>query len=252
MNSQINPERLKGVHVKVFLRSLLIQSSLNFWRMQNLGFAFSMIPIVRKLGQDRQQISNMLLRYLQFFNTHPYMSTPIIGSVLKIEEDLCKSGNCPEADRLKNVLMGPYAGIGDTFFWGSLKPFSSIAGVALAIKGLIIAPLFLLLIYNPVHMWVRLKGFLEGYNMGESGVESIRMMDLPRMARITQWTSVIFLGILSCIISDTYPFTITSHLEIPPGFPALFLVLLCFYLIKNGLSQLYILYGMVVLFFVMS
>ena len=101
----IGSKRFNRVMGRVFLRSLLIQSSLNFWRMQNLGFAFSSIPLVRKLGKNRRQISNMLTRYLQFFSPHPYMSGPVLGSVLRLEEDFFEDGNCPEADKLKKVLI---------------------------------------------------------------------------------------------------------------------------------------------------
>ena len=252
VDDPIVPKRLNKVLVRVFLRSLFIQSSLSFWRMQNLGLAFSSIPLVRKLGQNRRQISNMLTRHLQFFNTHPYMSGPIIGSVLRLEEDLCEDGNCPEADKLKETLMGPYAAIGDPFFWGSLKPFSAIVGVVLAIKGLLVAPLIFLLIYNPIHIWVRLKGFITGYSKGKGGFDFIKMMDLPRMSRRIRWISVIFLGVLTYVISITCSCSCICHFEIWAKVFMLIIVLLCFFIIKKGISPLNILYGATTLFFVIS
>lgn len=248
----IGSKRFNRVMVRVFLRSLLIQSSLNFWRMQNLGFAFASIPLVRKLGKNRRQISNMLTRYLQFFSTHPYMSGPVLGSVLRLEEDFFEDGNCPEADKLKKVFMGPYAAVGDSFFWGSLKPFSAVVGVALAIKGLLVAPLIFLLIYNPIHIWVRLKGFVEGYSKGREGVDFIRMTDLPRMSRRIRWLSAIFLGVLAYVISTAYSYPCEWYFEISAKIFMLIVVLLCFFVIKKGISPLNILYGMTILFFVIS
>ena len=250
-NKPTGPRRFNKILVNVFSRSLLIHSSLNFWRMQNLGFAYSLIPLVRKLGQNRHQVTNMLIRHLQFFNTHPYMSGPLIGSVLRLEEDLYEDGDCADADKLKKILMGPYAAMGDSFFWGSLKPFSAIVGVALAIKGFLVAPLILLLIYNPIHIWVRLKGFIDGYSQGKDGVNSIRMMNLPRMSRRIRWVSVILLGVLAYIISADYSYPCVYH-EILTKLSILIIILFCFSVIKKGISPLYILYGMTILFFVIS
>ncbi len=252
IDEKIRPKKLNSVMVRVFLRSLLIQCSLNFWRMHNLGFVFSAIPLVKKLGKDRHQVSNMLTRYLQFFNTNPYMSGPVIGSVLRLEEDFFEDGNCPEADKLKNALMGPYAAVGDSFFWGSLKPFSAVVGVALAIKGFLLAPLIFLLIYNPFHIWVRLKGFVEGYRKGREGVDFIRMTDLPRMYRKIRWLSVISLGILTYLASTTHSYSSVFYFEVMERVLILIVVGLVFFMIKKGISPLNILYGVTILSFVIS
>lgn len=245
-------KKLNKVMMRVFLRSLFIQCSLNFWRMQNLGFVFSVIPLIKKLGKDKHQVSNMLTRYLQFFNTHPYMSGPVIGSVLRLEEDFFEDGNCPEADKLKNALMGPYAAVGDSFFWGSLKPFSAVVGVALAIKGFLLAPLIFLLIYNPFHIWVRLKGFVEGYRRGREGVDFVRMTDLPRMYRKIRWLSVILLGILTHLASTAHSYSSVFYFEVMEKGLILIVVGLVFFMIKKGISSMNILYGATILFFMIS
>lgn len=252
IDEKMGPKKLNSVMVRVFLRSLFIQSALNFWRMQNLGFVFSTIPLVRKLGKNKQQVSNMLTRHLQFFNTHPYMSGPVIGSVSSLEEDFFEDGNCPEADKLKNALIGPYAAVGDSFFWGSLKPFSAIVGVALAIKGFLLAPLIFLLIYNPFHIWIRLKGFVEGYSKGREGVDFIRMADLPRMYRKIRWLSVISLGILTYLASAALSYSSVFYFEVMGKVLILIVIGLVFFMIKKGISPLNILYGMTVLFFLVS
>jgi PTS system mannose-specific IID component len=252
IDEKMGPKKLNSVMVRVFLRSLFIQCSLNFWRMQNLGFVFSTIPLVRKLGKNKQQVSNMLTRHLQFFNTHPYMSGSVIGSVLSLEEDFFEDGNCPEADKLKNALIGPYAAVGDSFFWGSLKPFSAIVGVALAIKGFLLAPLIFLLIYNPFHIWIRLKGFVEGYSKGREGVDFIRKTDLPRMYRKIRWLSVISLGILTYLASTALSYSSVFYFEVMEKVLILIVIGLVFFMIKKGISPLNILYGMTILFFLVS
>ena len=106
----------------IFFRSPTIQVSFNFWRMQNLGFAFAMLPLIRHRKGDQIRVAAFLSSHLQMFNTHPYPASPVIGAVVRIEEE----GRTPEAVDLKKALMGPYAAIGDSFFWGALRSFSAV------------------------------------------------------------------------------------------------------------------------------
>ena len=160
---------LKGHYMKrvdlfsIFIRSLSIQASFNFWRMQNLGFAFTVLPLIRREKGDRKRFSESLVRHLQMFNTHPYLSAPVIGSVVTIEE----GGGATEADHVKIALMGPYAGIGDAFFWGALRSFASVGASILALSEVLLTPLAYLVLYNPAHLWVRAKGYWEGYRDGQ-------------------------------------------------------------------------------------
>ncbi len=239
--------RLAGV----FLRSLFIHSTWNFWRMQNLGFAFAMIPTIRFLGGDRDRRSVMLTRHLQLFNTNPCMSGPIIGSAMRLEEDLHGDGNCPEADQLKTTLMAPYAAMGDSFFWGSLKPLAAAAGVLMAAAGFLFAGLVLLLLYNPLHLWVRLKGFLEGYRKGKDGIDFIRALNLPQMSRRFRWATVVLLGLLAVAVSGAGVFPVTGHAAVQRTL-AVAVILLCFGMLKRGVSALGILYGVSLLLFLVT
>lgn len=220
--------------------------------MQNLGFVFAMIPSIRFLGGDRNVKSRMLTRHLQSFNTHPYMSGPIIGSVMKLEEDLYRDGNCAEADHLKTTLMAPYAAMGDSLFWGSLKPFAAIVAVLFALKGSLVSGLILFLIYNPLHLWVRLKGFLEGYRKGRDGVDFIRDLNLPRLSGQIRWMSVIALGLLAWVVSGLSFFPVLDHPEIVKKGALLAVVLICFWFVRRGVSVLSILYGVSALILILG
>jgi PTS system mannose-specific IID component len=168
----------RSVLCAIFIRSLSIQASFNFWRMQNLGFLFALLPLLRQQREDPQRLATSLSRHLQMFNTHPYLAAPIIGSVVKIESE----GGGEEAASLKEALMGPYAGIGDTFFWGALRSFVSVGTTILALLGLWMAPLAYLIVYNPPHFWVRGMGYWEGVRRGKNGIGFIRQLDLPVIA----------------------------------------------------------------------
>jgi PTS system mannose-specific IID component len=257
----IIPEATKKVKkstlIKIFLRSFFIHTTLNFRRMQNLGFVMAIIPLIRDLNLPKKDVEGLLTRHLQMFNTHPYFSAPVIGSVLRLEEEHMRTidslPSSSDAVVVKQSLMGPYAAIGDTFFWGALRPLCAIISFVLAYSGLIIAPVVFLLLYTPAHIWVRLKGFFEGYRRGKQGIEFIRVMDLPRIAVRIRWLSLAILaGSAIWLTGTTRSMTLISSSEIVIKLIAMTAILLCLLLIKKGVSQIYILYGTFLLFLIIS
>src|SRR5437762_2137011 len=71
---------------ETFLRSFFLQTLWNFERMQNVGFAFSMEPLLRRLGYSKSVYHRVLRRQLMFFNTHPYFSSIVMGVVYAKEK----------------------------------------------------------------------------------------------------------------------------------------------------------------------
>jgi PTS system mannose-specific IID component len=233
----------------VFLRSLTIQVSFNFRRMQNLGFAFAMFPLIAEQRKDRREIEVFLARHLQMFNTHPYLVSSVIGSVTRIEEEACT----PEsAEDLKKTLMGPYAAIGDSFFWGALRSFSAVGAVILALAGILLAPLAFLLLYTPTQLWVRVKGFLEGYRYGRNGIDFIRVLDLPKESVKLRYLLLILISSLAAVAVDTASRSWNFPPEMPGGAVGSVLLLLVFAGVRLGISSVKILYGTSLLCMVLS
>jgi mannose PTS system EIID component len=221
--------------------------------MQNLGFAMAVIPIIREWNLSPEDTEIILTRHLQMFNTHPYFSASVIGAVVCLEEEQRCGGNMSsDAVVVKQSLMGPYAAIGDTFFWGALRPCAAILAIILGWMGIIVAPLVFLLIYTPAHFLVRIKGFIESYRQGKQGIEFIRIMDLPRFAVWIRWISLIMLSIFAVLFTAKEKLT---SIYLPGAFiniGSLAIILCCFLLIKRRISQFYILYGAFVIFILIS
>ncbi|MBN2516350.1 MAG: PTS system mannose/fructose/sorbose family transporter subunit IID [Deltaproteobacteria bacterium] len=252
-NDHIDEKRI-GVYclIKIFIRSLSIQSSWNFSKMQNIAFAFSLIPFIRKSMRTKERTAAILQRHLELFSTHPYMSGPIIGSVVKLEEESIEKKDSQEAVHLKKALMAPYAAMGDPLFWGALRPASAIVGVMMAIEGLLVAPLIFLLLFNPLHLWVRLGGFVEGYRGGKGAVNLLKSLNPPETARKIRWVSTVLLGILAGAILAIPPVPGVLYAGILGKFLIFILILLCYWLVKRGISPLVILYSMSILFLIMA
>lgn len=246
----------KSVLIKAFLRSFFIQTTLNFRRMQNMGFAMAIIPAIREWNLSEKDKEELLTRHLQMFNTHPYFSSAVIGTVIRMEEDRIKNiedNQLPDASSVKKALAGPYAAIGDSFFWGALRPFAAIVACVLAYAGYVFAPLAFLLLYTPPHLWIRLKGFLEGYRRGKLGIEFIRRLDLPRIVGKIRWASLFAVTVLAAVLLVNGEFLSLINF---PGIliktAAIAVILICMLLIQKRISQFYILYGAALFFLLIS
>lgn len=220
--------------------------------MQNLGFAYAMIPLFRERKLPENDLEALLIRHLQMFNTHPYLSAPLIGSVVRMEEERQSGTDGSAVVAVKESLTGPYAAIGDTFFWGALRPCAGIISIFLAWMGWILAPLAFVLIYTPAHIWIRAKGFVEGYRRGKQGIEFVRRMELPRIASRIRWLSLVVLsGYGVWFLKDMHSAIVpTSLIVLAPA--VLAVILLCRYMLKKGISQMYILCGTIILFLIIS
>lgn len=166
--------------------------------MQNVGFAFGISPVIMKVFKERGERSTALLRSLELFNTHPYMATAILGAAAKMEGEGGGSAGIEREDisEMKDMLSGPLAGLGDTFFWATLKPLFSITAVISGFLGGLIAPVIFLLLYNSFHIWIRIKGFLMGLKKGIGLVDFVHKVKLPVVTEGLRGFIVIITGVL--------------------------------------------------------
>ena len=138
----------------VMLRSQFLQGSWNYERMQNGGWAYSLIPALKKLYPNKDDASAALKRHLEFFNTHPYIAAPILGVTLALEEERANGAQIDDAaiQGVKVGMMGPLAGIGDPVFWFTVRPILGAIAASLATGGSVIAPLFFFLVWNIIRV----------------------------------------------------------------------------------------------------
>lgn len=75
---------------------------------------------------------------------------------------------------VKVALMGPLSGLGDSFFWGTLRVIATGVGTSLAIQGNILGPILFFLIFNVPALLTRYYGLFVGYNIGSSFIEKVQ------------------------------------------------------------------------------
>lgn len=169
----------KEVFKKTFWRTFPLQACFCYERMQNVGFAYQMVPALKKLYQDKEEASKALKRHLAIFNTTPCVVPFITGASIAMEEKFKKAReNGEECDEesinaVKTALMGPLAGIGDSFFWGTLRIIAAGIGASLAAQGSILGAVLFFLMYNIPQLFVRYQGLKLGYKSGVSFLENM-------------------------------------------------------------------------------
>lgn len=130
--------------------SLWGESSLNFERMQSVGWCNAMVPALKKLYTTKEELSEALKRHLQFFNTELMFGNLIFGPTIALEEERAENPEKVPAELIssfKTGTMGPVAAIGDTIHWGTIWTLGIAAGGAMAAEGKVSAIPMLLLMY---------------------------------------------------------------------------------------------------------
>ncbi|MDN6664454.1 MAG: PTS system mannose/fructose/sorbose family transporter subunit IID [Tetragenococcus koreensis] len=196
----------KELH-SVFWRSFALQGAFNFERMQNIGYAYSMVPIIRKLYKNKEDQAEALDRHLEIFNTTPQLVPLILGISTAMEEE---NANNPAFDEqsinaVKASLMGPLAGIGDSIFWGTLRVIAAGIGVSLAEQGSIFGPILFLLIFNAPNILIRIFGLKMGYQVGVNSLERIQKEGL--MDKIMAVATIIGLAVVGGMIATMLDIT---------------------------------------------
>lgn len=196
---------------QVFLNHLLLQISWSYERMQALGFAISISPILKKVYKDDPEgMKKALTRHMEFFNTCPnYGATVILGIVAALEEQKAD----PELIRgIKTGMMGPLAGIGDPVFWFTVRPILGALGASLAMAGNILGPIIFFLGWNIIRMAFTWYTQEFGYKAGSRITEDLSgnlLQDITKGASIlgmfilgslvNRWVSIKFAPVVSTV-----------------------------------------------------
>lgn len=251
----------------VFYRSNLHQGSWNFERMQSLGYAFEMVPAIRRLyPEGSQERKDAIKRHLEFFNTHPYMTAPILGINLAMEEQRANGMAIDDAaiNGMKVGLMGPLAGVGDPIFWGTLRPVIGAFCATIAAQGSVLGPILFFVLYNLIRLLVRYAGIVYGYR---KGMEVVSDMGGGMLQKLTEASSILGLFIMGALVNKW------THIDIPvvisrlsdqngqehvttvqsvldslmPGLAGLLCTFIAMWLLRRGVGPLWIIFGIFII-----
>ncbi|MCQ9120398.1 PTS mannose transporter subunit IID [Rodentibacter pneumotropicus] len=254
----------KGDILRTYFRSTFLLGSFNFERMQSMGFCVSMIPTVKRLYSKKEDQAAALKRHLEFFNTHPWVGSAIMGVTAAMEQEHANGAKDVDDAAISGVkvgLMGPLAGVGDPIFWGTLRPVLAALGAGIALTGSLLGPLLFFILINVIRALTRWYGFKYGY---EKGTEIVSDMGGGRLQKITQGASILGLFVMGSLVSKWTTINVPLELiryknqlgdevvvtlqgvlnNLLPGLLALLLTFLCMYLLRKKVNAMIIIFAL--------
>ncbi|TGZ98389.1 PTS mannose transporter subunit IID [Rodentibacter pneumotropicus] len=254
----------KGDILRTYFRSTFLLGSFNFERMQSMGFCVSMIPTIKRLYSKKEDQAAALKRHLEFFNTHPWVGSAIMGVTAAMEQEHANGAKDVDDAAISGVkvgLMGPLAGVGDPIFWGTLRPVLAALGAGIALTGSLLGPLLFFILINVIRALTRWYGFKYGY---EKGTEIVSDMGGGRLQKITQGASILGLFVMGSLVSKWTTINVPLELiryknqlgdevvvtlqgvlnNLLPGLLALLLTFLCMYLLRKKVNAMIIIFAL--------
>lgn len=184
----------KDINVMAF-RSLALQASFNYERMQAGGWLFTILPALRKIHKNKDDLKNSMHMHMEFINVHPFDVTFLSGLVLAMEKG---KENISTIRAIKVALMGPLGGIGDALFWLTLLPICAGIGASLALEGNLSGPIIFLLMFNIVHFVLRFGLAHYGYHAGTSALSLLK----TNTKKISHAASIVGMTVIGALIAS--------------------------------------------------
>ena len=193
---------------KMVWRSLNLQASFNYERMQAAGWLYGILPGLEKIHTDKEDLKLSMAHNLEFFNTHPFLVTFVMGIILSLEQ---QKADINTIRAVRVAAMGPLGGIGDAIFWFTLVPIAAGICSNMAIQGSVMGPIMFLLIFNAVQFAVRFFLMHWSYNLGTKAIELLTA-NAKEFTRAASLLGVFIVGALTSNYGGT-----TLSLVIPNG-----------------------------------
>ncbi len=170
-DQSIGAELTKKDINRVAWRSMLLQASFNYERMQASGWLYGLLPALKKIHTNKRDLARAMKGHMGFFNTHPFLVTFVIGIILAMERS---KQDVNSIQSTKIAVGAPLGGIGDAMFWLTLLPICGGIGASLALQGSILGAVVFILLFNVVHLGLRFGLAHYAYRMGVAAIPLIK------------------------------------------------------------------------------
>ena len=189
----------QGTLNKMVWRSLFLQASFNFERMQAAGWLYGILPGLEKIHTNKEDLSASMTHNLEFFNTHPFLVTFVMGLVMNLEQ---QKADIPTIRAVRVAAMGPLGGIGDALFWFTLIPITAGFTANWALQGSIMGPIMFLLIFNVAQFIVRYWLMGMSYRLGAQAID-VFTENAAEFTRAASLLGVFIVGAMTALFGGT-------------------------------------------------
>jgi PTS system mannose-specific IID component len=162
------------------------------------GFAFALLPVLRRLYQG-ERFEEALARHCEHFTSHPYLAGLALGATARLEAD----GADPELlRRFKTAIKGPLGALGDGLVWAAWLPVTALVGLIAYFAGLppLACVLLFLVPYNLGHLALRAWAFRAGLQWGHEVGRVLREAALGRVTELLNHGGAVLLGVLTGLL----------------------------------------------------
>lgn len=178
---------------KMVWRSLFLQGSFNYERMQSCGWLYGILPGLEKIHADnKDDLAASMSHNMEFFNTHPFLVTFVMGIVLSLEQNKV---DIPTIRAVRVAAMGPLGGIGDALFWFTLVPITAGITSNMAIAGNLAAPFIFLIVFNVFQFVIRFWLMNTSYKMGVGAIDMLT----ANAKEFTRAASILGVFVIGCL-----------------------------------------------------
>ena len=153
----------------MFWHSIPLYSSWSMERQAAPGCLFTMMPLLKKLYKDQpEKLKESLVRNNELYAIADQFHEFVAGVLISMEEQNAKTDGFDTSaiSNVKVALMGPLAGVGDSFFLGTLRVLAIGIGASLMAEGNPLGILMFILVWNVPCFLIKYFGTFLGYRLG--------------------------------------------------------------------------------------
>ncbi len=165
---QVEPITKKDLR-KMFWYSIPFYSCWSMERQAASGCLFTMMPLLKKLYKDQpEKLKESLVRNNELYAIADQFHEFVAGILISMEEQNAKTDDFDTSaiSNVKVALMGPLAGVGDSFFLGTLRVIAIGIGASLMAQGNPLGMLMFALVWNVPCFLIKYFGTFWGYRLG--------------------------------------------------------------------------------------
>ena len=229
---------------KMAWRSLLLQASFNYERMQAGGWLYGLLPALKKIHTNKNDLAKSMQGHMGFLNTHPFLVTFVMGIILAMERS---KQDVASIQNTKIAVAAPLGGIGDAMFWLTLLPICGGIGADLALRGSIMGAIVFFIMFNVVHFTLRFGLAHYAYRMGVKAIPLIK----ANTKKVAHAAAIVGITVIGALVATYVRLSTTLEInageavvklqgdvidKLMPAFLPLIYTLLMYELVKRGWS----------------
>lgn len=197
---------------RINLRSYLLAACLNYERYQGLGYCYTILPALKKLykGDD---LKEAVIRNTEFYNSHLWVNNIVVGVSVALEEQraLGQPITGQVISATKAGLMGPLAGLGDSFFKGVVVTITGAFAASLAIDGNPIAPFVFIIPNLIICILTKYYGTMYGYKFGTKVIMKLKKSNV--IQKLIDSSTIVGLMVAAGLVTNYVKISLTKVLN---------------------------------------